>query len=182
MIRAQAAHHNTHKIAATEETLRSTLCLAASPTTPPTGPGYAKCLLLRAPETPPITTTTNTLLSPPASPTCNDSSDDASILGLAIYYPTYSTFAARPGLKMEDLYVRSEYRGAGYGTLLIQALADEVRKMGGTKLEWSCARANERTLGFYRARGARMMDEWVEMRVEGEDLANLAKRAQRISG
>ncbi|GAB7342316.1 hypothetical protein MBLNU457_g0545t1 [Dothideomycetes sp. NU457] len=136
MIRAQAAHHDTPKIAATEETLRSTLSLAPSPNTPPTSPGYAKCLLLRAPKTPPITTTTNTLLSPPASPTSNSSSSssssDASILGLAIYYPTYSTFAACPGLKMEDLYIRPEYRGAGYGTLLIRALADEVRRMGGT--------------------------------------------------
>lgn len=182
MIRAQAAHHDTHKIAATEETLRSTLCLASSPSTPPTGPGYATCLLLRAPKAPPMTTTTNTLLSPPASPTSNDSSDDASILGLAIYYPTYSTFAACPGLKMEDLYIRPEYRGAGYGTLLIQALADEVRKMGGTRLEWSCARGNEATLGFYRARGARQMDEWVGMRVEGEELLSLAKRAQGIGG
>ena len=185
MIRSLAAHHDTHDLDATEDSLRSTLCLSSNPNTPPTGPGYAKCLLLRTPKTSAITTTTNTLyvhpISPPASPSPDTTTpDDPSILGMAIFYTTYSTFTASPGLKMEDLYIRPEYRGQGYGTVLIQALADEVRRMGGWRLEWSCARGNARTLEFYKALGAREMDEWVGMRIEGKELVELAGRGRSV--
>jgi len=82
---------------------------------------------------------------------------------------------------MEDLYIRPEYRGKGYGTVLIQALANEVLKMGGSRLEWSCARGNARTLEFYKALGAREMDDWVGLRVEGKGLAELAGRGREMS-
>lgn len=79
---------------------------------------------------------------------------------------------------MEDLYIRPEHRGKGYGTLLIAALADEVLRMGGNRLEWCCAKGNMKTLGFYRGLGAQEMDEWVGLRVEGEQIIDLAERGR----
>ena len=110
--------------------------------------GYAKTLLLSAPE--------------------------GEVAGMALYFHNYSTWRAKPGIYLEDLYVRPKYRRRGYATLLLKELAKEVQKINGGRLEWACLKWNENALKFYRSQGAATMDEWVGLRVDGENLAKLA--------
>lgn len=80
---------------------------------------------------------------------------------------------------MEDLFVREEYRGKGYGQRLIGELAKEVVAMDGGRLEWCVLKWNTPSIGFYESGriGARAMSEWQTMRVDGEGLRVLAERA-----
>ena len=93
---------------------------------------------------------------------------------MALYFYNYSTWRARPGIYLEDLYVRQTTRGKGYGKALLVALAREVVAMGGGRLEWSVLKWNEPSIKFYEAIGATMMSEWVGMRVDGDALGRLA--------
>lgn len=80
---------------------------------------------------------------------------------------------------MEDLFVRPEFRGRGYGKRLLGELARETVKVGGKRLEWSVLKWNEPSLKFYESLGAKRMDEWVGMRVEGdEELKRMALIAE----
>jgi len=97
--------------------------------------------------------------------------------GYAVYYPTFSTFLAIPGIWLEDLFVRPEHRGAGVGRALLAAVAARLRARGGERLEWSALDWNELALGFYRGLGAQRMDEWVTHRLLGADLDRLAGEA-----
>src|SRR5436190_13120407 len=94
--------------------------------------------------------------------------------GYALFFPTFSSFLARQGVWLEDLFVRPEHRGAGVGRALLAAVAARVRERGGERLEWAALDWNELALGFYRGLGARTMDEWITHRLVGEDLASLA--------
>lgn len=71
--------------------------------------------------------------------------------------------------------MRPEYRGRGYGTRLLRRLAQETEAIGGARLEWAVLKWNEPSLRFYEGMGARRLDEWVGMRVEGEALGGLAR-------
>ena len=94
--------------------------------------------------------------------------------GIALYFYNYSTWRARPGIYLEDLFVSSSQRKKGYGRKLLAALAKEVVAMGGGRLEWSVLKWNEPSIKFYESIGATMMNEWVGMRVDGEGLVKLA--------
>jgi len=94
--------------------------------------------------------------------------------GIALYFYNYSTWRARSGIYLEDLYVKQSERGKGYGTRLLVALAQEVVNMQGGRLEWSVLKWNTPSIKFYESIGAKMMNEWVGMRVDGEGLAKLA--------
>jgi len=96
------------------------------------------------------------------------------IAGMALYFHNFSTWRAKPGIFLEDLFVRPQYRRRGYATLLLQELAKEVQRIDGGRLEWSCLKWNENALKFYRKIGAVTMDEWVGLRVDGEALGKLA--------
>ncbi|KAH7411150.1 acetyltransferase [Cadophora sp. MPI-SDFR-AT-0126] len=98
--------------------------------------------------------------------------------GMALYFYNYSTWKARPGIYLEDLFVREKYRGKGYGQRLIQELAKEVVEMKGGRLEWYVLKWNTPSIGFYESEriGARAMTEWQTMRVDGEGLRRLAER------
>lgn len=90
--------------------------------------------------------------------------------GLALYFYNYSTWRARHGIYLEDLFVRESERGKGYGRRLLAELAREVQASAGGRLEWSVLKWNEPSIRFYEdVIGARKMDEWVGMRVEGEE-------------
>ena len=89
---------------------------------------------------------------------------------MALYFNNYSTWRAAPGVYLEDLFVRPEYRGRGYGRLLLQELARETKRVGGERLEWSVLKWNEPSIKFYEGIGAKKMDEWVTMRVDLEGL------------
>ena len=95
-------------------------------------------------------------------------------VGFALWYSTFSTFRGRPGLYLEDLFVRPEFRGRGIGKALLALLARLAVERGCGKLEWSVLNWNEPAIGFYRALGARPLDEWTVYRVDGESLRHLA--------
>ena len=95
---------------------------------------------------------------------------------MALYFNNYSTWRSKPGIYLEDLFVRPQYRKKGYGKLLIQALAQEVLKIDGARLEWSCLKWNEPSLQFYRSLGAKEMHDWIGLRVDGDDLIKLARQ------
>lgn len=97
--------------------------------------------------------------------------------GFALFFHNFSTWKGRRGLYLEDLFVRPAYRGRGIGGALLRHLAGVAVARGCARFEWSVLDWNERAIGFYRALGARPMDEWTVMRVDGEALARLGGAA-----
>jgi GNAT superfamily N-acetyltransferase len=94
--------------------------------------------------------------------------------GFALFFHNYSTFLGRPGIYLEDLYVRPEMRGRGTGRALLAHLARLAVERGCGRLEWWVLDWNERAIRFYRSLGARPMDDWTVFRVAGDDLHHLA--------
>ena len=94
--------------------------------------------------------------------------------GFALFFHNFSTFEGRPGLYLEDLYVRPAARGAGLGKALLTHLAALAVERDCARLEWWVLDWNAPSIGFYTALGARPMDEWTVMRVDGPNLAQLA--------
>jgi GNAT superfamily N-acetyltransferase len=97
--------------------------------------------------------------------------------GFALFFHNFSTFEGRPGIYLEDLFVRPDARGAGLGKALLAELAKLAVERDCARLEWSVLDWNEPSIGFYKALGARMMDEWTVMRVDGVVLGELAGEA-----
>ena len=95
--------------------------------------------------------------------------------GFALFFHTFSTFLGRPGIYLEDLYVRPEFRGAGVGRALLVHLAKLARERGCGRLEWSVLDWNEAAIGFYRGIGASPVSGgWTVYRLTGETLDRLA--------
>ena len=94
--------------------------------------------------------------------------------GFALYFTSYSTFLAKPGLYLEDLFVRSEFRSRGIGQRLLEELARLAIERDCGRLEWSVLDWNKRAWEFYARMGAKPMDEWTVHRVTGPALAALA--------
>lgn len=101
---------------------------------------------------------------------------DGAPAGFALFFHNYSTFLARPGIYLEDLFVRPELRGRGIGETLLAFLARLAVERGCGRLEWSVLDWNEPAIRFYRRLGARSMSDWTVFRVTGDDLAALAER------
>ncbi len=87
-------------------------------------------------------------------------------VGFALFFHNFSTFLGRAGLYLEDLYVRPEYRGKGYGKGLLKKLTQIAVERGCGRLEWWCLDWNKPSIDFYRSFGARPMDEWTTYRIE----------------
>jgi len=102
---------------------------------------------------------------------------DGQPVGFALWFTTFSTFRGQPGLYLEDLFVKPEYRGRGIGKGLLAALASVAVERGCGRLEWSVLNWNEPAIGFYRSVGARPMDEWTVYRIDDEPLRRLAASA-----
>jgi GNAT superfamily N-acetyltransferase len=96
--------------------------------------------------------------------------------GFALFFHTFSTFLGKPGIYLEDLYVRPEFRRAGIGRALLVHLANVARERGCGRLEWSVLDWNEAAIGFYRGIGASPVSGWTVYRVTGEALEGLAGR------
>lgn len=94
-------------------------------------------------------------------------------IGFALYFATFSTFVGRPGLYLEDLYVRPNMRGKGVGTLLLQHVARLARERGCGRLEWSVLNWNKPAIRFYEALSARAMDDWTVYRLTDDNLSKL---------
>ena len=98
---------------------------------------------------------------------------DGAAQGFALFFHNFSTFEGKPGIYLEDLYVREAARGSGLGKALLAHLAALAVERDCARLEWSVLDWNEPAIGFYRKLGARLMDEWTVMRLDGADLARL---------
>ena len=101
--------------------------------------------------------------------------DKNKTLGFALYFRSFSTFLGRPGIYLEDLYVRENARGKGVGEALLRRLAQRTREIGGGRLEWAVLNWNEPAIGFYQKMGAAPLDEWTTYRVTGKNLQELAE-------
>jgi len=97
-------------------------------------------------------------------------------VGFALFFPSYSTFLAKPGLYLEDLFVRPAARGRGIGGALMSALARIAVDRDYGRFEWSVLDWNEPALKFYAALGAKPQSEWTVQRLTGAPLAALAER------
>jgi GNAT superfamily N-acetyltransferase len=103
---------------------------------------------------------------------------DAEPQGFALFFHNFSTFEGRPGIYLEDLFVRPAARGSGLGKALLAQLAALAVERDCARLEWSVLDWNEPAIGFYNKLGARAMDEWTVMRLDGGALAQLAAAAR----
>ena len=100
---------------------------------------------------------------------------DGQVVGFALWYPTFSTWTGRPGLWLEDLFVRPAARGAGLGRALLQVLAAVCVERGWPRFEWWVLDWNSPAIGFYASLGAVPQDEWTTFRVDGPALTELAR-------
>jgi GNAT superfamily N-acetyltransferase len=96
-------------------------------------------------------------------------------VGFVLWFTTFSTFLARPGAWVEDLFVRPDHRGGGIGRALLAHVAAVAVERGWGRVELAALDWNEPALGFYRSLGARQMDEWLTQRFEGDALRTLAR-------
>jgi GNAT superfamily N-acetyltransferase len=101
---------------------------------------------------------------------------DGAAVGFALFFHSFSTFLARPGLYLEDLYVTPAARGAGVGTELVEWLARAALERGCGRLEWAVLDWNAAAIGFYHKLGAVVKEEWKTCRLAGTALARLAAR------
>jgi GNAT superfamily N-acetyltransferase len=95
-------------------------------------------------------------------------------VGFAVYFYNFSTWLGRPGLYLEDLFVKPEKRGKGYGRALLVELAKLARDRGCGRMEWAVLDWNEPAIKFYRALGAKPMHEWTVFRLTRDGIAGLA--------
>lgn len=102
---------------------------------------------------------------------------DGDAQGFALFFHNFSTFEGRPGIYLEDLFVRRAARGRGLGKALLAELARIAVARDCARLEWAVLDWNAPSIRFYQALGARAMDEWTVMRVDGEALDTLARDA-----
>lgn len=99
---------------------------------------------------------------------------DGQAAGFALYFHNFSTFLGRPGIYLEDLYVRPAFRGRGFGKALLQTLAGIAVQRGCGRLEWSVLDWNTPAIEFYQSLGAQSMNEWVVNRLSGDALRQVA--------
>lgn len=96
-------------------------------------------------------------------------------VGFALYFFNFSTWRGKSGLYLEDLYVRPQHRGKGYGKMLLSYLANQAVEQGCPRFEWIVLDWNQPSIDFYKAMGAKSLDEWTVFRLENEKLKDLAK-------
>ncbi len=94
--------------------------------------------------------------------------------GFALFFTNFSTFVGRPGIYLEDLFVRPAFRRKGIGKLLLAFLASLAEERGCGRLEWAVLDWNEPAIEFYKRLGARPMDEWTVFRLDGQAIGELA--------
>ena len=101
--------------------------------------------------------------------------EDEEPVGFAVYFYNFSTWLGRAGLYLEDLFVRPEHRGKGYGRALLVELAKIARDRGCGRMEWAVLDWNEPAIEFYRKLGAKPMNEWTVFRLNADGIAKLAE-------
>lgn len=101
--------------------------------------------------------------------------------GYAVFYWTFSTFVGRPGIFLDDLYVRPAFRKQGVGRALLTSVAQIGAELGGGRFEWITLRWNENAFRFYRSIGASVMSEWALLRMNGEEVRNLISAKVKVA-
>ena len=101
--------------------------------------------------------------------------EDEKEVGFALFFHNFSTFLGRAGIYLEDLYVKPECRGKGYGKALLKKLAAIAAERGCGRLEWWCLDWNKPSIDFYRSLGAEPMSDWTVYRIAGDTLTQLAE-------
>ena len=101
--------------------------------------------------------------------------ENETAVGFAVFFHNFSTWLGRPGLYLEDLFVRPEDRGKGYGRALLIHLAKIARDRGCGRMEWAVLNWNEPAIQFYHKLGAKPMDEWTVFRLTRDGIERLAK-------
>ncbi|HIS45744.1 MAG TPA: GNAT family N-acetyltransferase [Candidatus Scatomorpha merdigallinarum] len=96
-------------------------------------------------------------------------------VGFALFFHNFSTFLGRAGIYLEDLYVKPEYRGKGYGKALLKKLAAIAVERGCGRVEWWCLDWNRPSIDFYLSLGAEPMSDWTVYRLSGDTLQKLAE-------
>jgi GNAT superfamily N-acetyltransferase len=104
--------------------------------------------------------------------------ENETAVGFAVFFHNFSTWLGRPGLYLEDLFVRPEHRGKGYGRALLIYLAKVARARGCGRMEWAVLDWNEPAIEFYRKLGAKPLDEWTVFRLTRDGIAKLADGAE----
>jgi GNAT superfamily N-acetyltransferase len=94
------------------------------------------------------------------------------VVGFALWFLNFSTWLGRPGIYLEDLFVKPTARGAGLGKALLTTLVGIARERGYGRVEWSVLNWNQPALDFYRSQGAQPMDDWTVWRLTGDALTN----------
>lgn len=107
---------------------------------------------------------------------------DGKAEGFALFFHNFSTWVGRPGIYLEDLFVRPESRGSGLGKALLAHIARLAVERGCGRVEWAVLDWNEPAIGFYKKLGARAMDEWTVYRLMGEALQRLGATAPTTGG
>jgi GNAT superfamily N-acetyltransferase len=100
--------------------------------------------------------------------------ENGDAVGFAVYFYNFSTWLGRPGLYLEDLFVRPNVRGNGYGRALLERLAQIAQKRGCGRMEWAVLDWNDPAIQFYRKLGAEPMNEWTVFRLTQDGIARLA--------
>lgn len=101
--------------------------------------------------------------------------EDGKEIGFALFFHNFSTFLGKAGLYLEDLYVKPECRGKGYGKSILKKLASIAVERGCGRLEWSCLDWNTPSIKFYRSLGAEPMEDWTVYRLTEEKIHNMAE-------
>ncbi|KAJ7561328.1 hypothetical protein O6H91_03G042500 [Diphasiastrum complanatum] len=92
------------------------------------------------------------------------------VVGFVLFFPNYSTFLGKPGIYIEDLYVRQPYRRQGFGKLLLETVAEEAVKRGAGRVEWCVLDWNVNAINFYEGLGATLLHDWRICRLSGDAL------------
>ena len=101
--------------------------------------------------------------------------EDGAEVGFALFFHNFSTFLGRSGLYLEDLFVKPEFRGKGYGKALLKKLAQIAVERGCGRFEWSCLDWNKPSIDVYLSLGAKPMEDWTVYRLDGETLHRMAE-------
>ena len=101
--------------------------------------------------------------------------EDGKEVGFALFFHNFSTFLGRAGIYLEDLFVKPEYRGKGYGKALLKKLAEIAVERGCGRLEWSCLDWNKPSIDFYLSLGTEQMSDWTTYRITGDTLRKMAE-------
>ncbi len=124
----------------------------------------------------------DTIFGPGATAEVLIAETDGQAAGFALFFHNYSTFLARPGIYLEDLFVRQQFRGRGIGRALLAQIAQLARERKCGRVEWSVLDWNQPAIGFYQSLGAMPLDQWTTFRLTGESISDLADLALHPSG